>query len=94
MSLRDTAVPISCPACGHVPARAALLAQFERHHSVEEFADGSHGHSHTALEQRCRGCRSSYSVPFERVASLVIEKQTEDLYASISDVLRGKARLQ
>ena len=94
MSFRDTSVPISCPACGHVPARAALLAQFVRHRAITEFADGSQEMGSSAIEQRCRGCRANYTVPMERVASLIIEQQTQDLYDSISQVLRGKARLQ
>ncbi len=95
MSSSDAVKRISCPACGHAAALNDLLDQFElRHHERLGFVDGSLEDARSSWEQRCACCHHGYPIPFKLLASLIIERQTRDLFASIGDVLRAGAKLQ
>jgi hypothetical protein len=66
----------------------------ERQKEVARYADGGEeSGSLSALEYRCGRCRHASVVPLEQVAGLIIEKQTRELFSSISEVLRGHERL-
>jgi len=84
---------VDCPSCGHAPPVDELLVRLAGT-STALFADGGAATERLTLEQQCARCDATFTVPFKTVASLVIERQTQDLFSSITDVLRGKAKLQ
>jgi hypothetical protein len=93
MTSRDEGLKIGCPECGASPPLEDLLARFESRQAMEKFAARSPEGSQAVLEHHCKRCNVSFTVPFKKVGSLIIQKQTADLFGSISQVLRGKARL-
>jgi len=84
---------VDCPSCGHRPRLDEILSRLDRD-SLARFADGGAARERSPLEQQCGRCDARFEVPFKAVASLVIERQTQDLFSSITDVLRGKAKVQ
>lgn len=83
----------ACPACGFAMPLEDLLARFESERAVRFLADGGAEVGHHTLTQQCRRCLHSVQVTVKRVASQIIERQTQDLFASITAVLRGNANL-
>jgi hypothetical protein len=83
-----------CERCGHPLDLDVLLGQVERQREVARYADGGEESSGlSALEYRCGHCRQASVVPLEQVAELILEKQTRQLFSSISQVLRGHERV-
>ena len=85
---------LSCPQCGETHEVHQLLGQVERWSDVVRHADGSEESDGSTLLAQCQSCRASFSLSHDQVASLIIQKQTAELFSSISQVLRGKAKLQ
>ncbi|MBL8950261.1 MAG: hypothetical protein JNK82_05770 [Myxococcaceae bacterium] len=55
--------------------------------------DGSVEAPPDRVEHRCSGCGAHLSFGIKELASAVIEEQTEELLGSISQLLRGNAKL-
>lgn len=70
-----------------------LLARFGNDRAVRFLVDGGAEGGHQAFTQQCRRCLHTVQLTVRRVATQIIERQTQDLFASITAVLRGNANL-
>lgn len=93
MSTPSLTVSADCPGCGYSFPIEELLAHFEDDRAVTRFAEGSRDAAYSTLTQKCHRCMGSVTLTFRRVASKIIDRQTQDLFASISQTLRGKSKL-
>lgn len=46
------------------------------------------------VEYECRSCGVQFPVNLKQVGTLLIKQQTEELFSSISNLLRGDAKIQ
>lgn len=46
------------------------------------------------IEYACGACGAEFPVSLKQAGTLLIKQQTEDLFSSISNLLRGDAELQ
>lgn len=79
-----------CPRCGEAADLDDLAARLRRSELARERGRGRAQN----LEHHCRRCRTRYTVPLQRVASHAIKRQTQEVFSSISRVLRIRSRLQ
>ena len=86
--------PTACPRCGHKFVGDEVLRSLKPAEGAEVFADGGGQRSSGALSFTCGGCHARLGLPHQQAATLLIEKQTRDLYASITVALQGKSKLQ
>lgn len=93
MSTSPISLNADCPGCGYTFPLEELLARFEDDRAVTHFASGGTEPGYSTLTQQCSRCKESVTLTFRRVASKIIDQQTQDLFASISLALRGKSKL-
>jgi hypothetical protein len=90
---QDKAPPKACPLCGHRLEADALLGSLVPSTEAATHADGSREVRSGDFTYRCGGCRTVQRVSEQQAATLLIEAQTRELFASITAVLRGRAKL-
>ena len=86
--------PTHCPSCGHEFVGDELLLSLVRPDSAVAHAEGGHASGSGDFRFRCGGCRKTQTLPAQQAATLLLEQQTRDLFASITAALRGSAKLQ
>jgi DNA-directed RNA polymerase subunit RPC12/RpoP len=86
--------PINCPRCGHEFAADEVLRSLRPAEAAAVFAGGGGQRGSGDLGFTCATCHAKLSLKGRQAATLLIEKQTRDLYASITAALQGKAKLQ
>ena len=85
--------PAACPLCAYEFEGDELLRSLEPP-GVEVHADGGQQAASGDFRYQCPGCSSTLTMPQGQAATLLIEKQTRELFSSITAALRGSAKSQ